>query len=77
MTTWLKFVGLCRKSGRFRLAAKTLNNIIGCELQAEPSKLPIHYPRVPISPYFFSQLTRLRLRILKRYGVLLLALKGS
>lgn len=46
MEIWLKFVGLCNKNGRFRLAAKTLNNIIGCELQPEPSKLPIHYPQV-------------------------------
>ncbi|KAH3744281.1 protein kinase, atypical group [Pelomyxa schiedti] len=46
MDIWLKFVGLCRKSGQQRLAIKILNRLIGYDLQPECSKLPMHYPRV-------------------------------
>ncbi|KAH3759091.1 protein kinase [Pelomyxa schiedti] len=46
MDIWLKFVGLCRKSGQQRLAIKTLNNLIGYELQPDCSKLPMQYPKV-------------------------------
>eukprot|EP01105_Mastigella_eilhardi_P021948 TRINITY_DN5365_c0_g1_i1.p1 TRINITY_DN5365_c0_g1~~TRINITY_DN5365_c0_g1_i1.p1 ORF type:complete len:2426 (-),score=601.66 TRINITY_DN5365_c0_g1_i1:7080-14204(-) len=46
MDSWLKFVGLCRKSGRLRLAFKTLNTLVNRELVPDCEHLPIEYPHV-------------------------------
>lgn len=40
METWIKFANLCRKSGRFNLAEKSLNKLLEGGLTENPSRAP-------------------------------------
>jgi len=50
-TMWIKFANLCRKSGRFNLAQKTLTSLFGQDPSKGGKDLWIRYPNVAYS-YF-------------------------
>lgn len=59
MGIWLKFAGLCRKSGRLRLSHKTLTKLMGNDPSTvvDASSLPpSSFPRVTFA--YIKQLVR-------------------
>ena len=46
LDTWLKFVSLCRKSGRFSIAQKVLSNLLETDFNQVPASMRVQHPRV-------------------------------
>ena len=49
ISTWLKFISLCRKSSRFSIAQKVISNLIGFDFNKVPENMKVNQPEVAYS----------------------------